>query len=302
MNNYNQNILQEIFSLPIGLSLVAKFNGQKIYSSNKLKNKFLKAMLKQKIFKNSKKIIELINKNYILPCYLTKGLMGFTFYKIFGSQSEKSICGFFSPDSKRIYLMMANLGIFSSDKNLALLTLHEGMHKLFDQNPSSFKSIFFKDAVEFYKNYILAVYKPWIKNEKNLNSFATTMTTLTYNFEVKTKKVINASIVKKHIEEMKNLFNKHINNTDKKVNILLKNQEIMMTQYLFQQNLFFKNIIYFIPLMKGMIEAYKKTFHATETDTLPVQEMFFISEVIAIASSLDKSPKYSKGFEQIKVK
>jgi len=299
MDQQNKNNLQEMFSLPIGLSIVAKYNGQNIYSSNKLKNKFLKAMLKQKIFKNSKKIIELVNKNYILPCYLTKGLMGFTFYKIFGSRSEKSICGFFSPDSKRIYLMMANLGIFSSDKNLAHLTLHEGMHKLFNQNPSRFKNVFFKTALEFYKNYILEIYGKWVVN---IDKFAYELTTLIYNFEVKTNKDVSVKVVKDFIEDFEYLCKDYIETTDGRVYSIIQNQTIMMQQFMLNQQSFFSHINLFIPYLKGLMSAYKKTFNSTDTDTLPIQELFFISEVIAIASEIDNSSKYIKAFDQIKAK
>ena len=158
----NQKVLNEMFNIPHGLKPVANISGMKLYSSKGLMKKYAKAILNTKYFKGSKRLEELIiDKNKIIPCYLTKSLIGYTFYKLFASTQRKSICGFFSPQSKRIYILISNntaFGIYSSNNDLASLTLHETMHAYFDQSPSDFKSMFKKKIAEYYDHFVSYVF------------------------------------------------------------------------------------------------------------------------------------------------
>ena len=113
--------VNEMINIPHNLHQVASLSGMKLYSSKKLMQKFSKAILDTKFFKGSKKLEQLIvDKHKIIPCYLTKTALGFTFYKIFASAQKKSICGFFSPSTERIYILISNntiLAIYSNNND-----------------------------------------------------------------------------------------------------------------------------------------------------------------------------------------
>ncbi len=294
------NNLNEMFSLPIGLKLVAKIGGLKLFSSGKLKAKFKKAMLATKRFKGSSKIESLIDNNLILPCYLTKGVVGFTFYKIFASKGKQSICGFFSPDTKRIYILISNntiVAIYSNNKKLAKLLLHEGMHKYFDQNPSECHSLFKSELEDFYINYIDGIVGEFIPNKKNIQILGKKISDMTYKFE--TAKTIDQKMFLKYVNEIRDMIFK-VSDKSEEVQEIIDKHKLMMLLYFTNSDRFFNNLNKFLYFFRAFYKAYKKTFKSTDTNTLPIQELFFCSEVIAIGSELSKSPKYSKTFEKIK--
>ena len=68
-------------------------------------------------------------------------------------KAAHSIMGFFSPEHKKIILIMSNsLNIFAYAPNdfLSELTLHELMHMVALQKQSKFLSIFKQDLISFY--------------------------------------------------------------------------------------------------------------------------------------------------------
>jgi len=136
--------VQEMFAIPVGLRHVANVDGIPLYSSKNLKIKHLKAMAKVRDTKPVVPVLfKLVDKGEITPCWLNKGLIRLTAFKIFAPAGIKSIRGFFYPPSNKIYLLIDNNMVFgfSSNNFLATLTLHEGMHMFASKHPSKFLSI-----------------------------------------------------------------------------------------------------------------------------------------------------------------
>jgi len=281
MENKTQQNIAEMLNLPFNLKLVAQIDSLKLYSSTNLMKKYIKSLKKDKYFKQSNNIDDLIlKKKRIIPCYLTKGMISFTFYKIFAPISLKSVCGFYSPQSKRIYILISNntkFSIYISDEQLASLTLHECMHAYCDQNNSSFVSTFKKDIINFYDNFFGILFG------KNNQELANDISIIASKFEKSSSNNITGDDVQKYIKEYISLLKKVYNDND-----MVDNIERMMTMFMFNQRAFFQNIRSFVDIIKSFYNAYYKTFGTKNTQTLPVQEFFYPSEVIAIASELSK--------------
>jgi DNA-directed RNA polymerase beta' subunit len=71
--------LNEIFIPPTSLKPIIKIDGTMFYGSDKLNNKILKLISKNKKTKSSSnKFKKLINNNELLPCFITKKFFEFT--------------------------------------------------------------------------------------------------------------------------------------------------------------------------------------------------------------------------------
>ncbi len=301
----NQKVLNEMFNIPHGLKPVANISGMKLYSSKGLMKKYAKAILNTKYFKGSKRLEELIiDKNKIIPCYLTKSLIGYTFYKLFASTQRKSICGFFSPQSKRIYILISNntaFGIYSSNNDLASLTLHETMHAYFDQSPSDFKSMFKKKIAEYYDHFVSYVFD--VPDNKITKSTGKSIAKMMLDFEYKSSaKGLTGNDVKKHIEGFISLLKNNMPVIDKQDEQVYDLMERMMLAFMFNQSLFFSELNKYRYFFKGFYYAYFKTFGTTDTQTLPIQELFYPSEIIAIGSEVSKNKSsFITAFNKLKV-
>ena len=156
------DVLHESFGVgPFGLQKAGTLSGMNFYSSDKLKAKFIDAVKQRKETRPVADALEnLTRRGIIIPCYSKKGIISFLGHKMFGTDYDKSIMAFFSPESNRIYMLMDNrvkFFIWTSSKDMAKTLLHEMMHfacyNLKGGFGSYFKSMWLIYYSEFFNLY-----------------------------------------------------------------------------------------------------------------------------------------------------
>ena len=99
---YDDIYLDELFSLPMGLEVEAVVDGQKFYSSQKIKDAFMKSIgstgRSAGIYKQIESLV--MKKKLIVPCYLSKNMFRFFTHKMFGRPEDKSVLGFYHMKQK----------------------------------------------------------------------------------------------------------------------------------------------------------------------------------------------------------
>ena len=150
--------LEELFAPPIGLELEAVVDGQKFYSSQKLKEAFVKSMgatgRASHIFKQVEKLV--MKKKLIVPCYLSKNMYRLFKHKLMGGDDDKSILGFYHIQQKRVFILIDNsvtpIGTAKNDF-IASTTMHECVHLYADRMKSKFLKTFKQELERFYISY-----------------------------------------------------------------------------------------------------------------------------------------------------
>lgn len=294
--------LREIFVAPTGLKVVAKIDGKPLYGSDKLNDKYIKALSKSsrtKPFIN--KIQKLVDNRVIMPCFLTKGFPRFYTWKIFGPSSIKSIAGFYEPvKTKRVYILISNnANMFGHVSNnfLAKLTIHELMHRTASKMGISFISTFKRELADFYRELWSQIFS--ISYKKLPDSLVVPMIGFIFkNFEISRSKVSTS------------LLNKEFSVLHRALQPLTTMPESdfdrQLYSYIEVQMLFVKNIQRFFQL-KGdyehilfpIYDAYKRAFKMRNLSTLCVQELMYPSEVMAIASEQGKKKFSIKALSRI---
>jgi len=292
--------VQEMFAIPVGLRHVANVDGIPLYSSKSLKIKYVKAMSK---VKNTKPIVstisKLVEKGEITPCWLSKGLFRLTAFKIFAPAGIKTIKGFFYPPSNKIYLLIDNNMVFgfSSNRFLAVLTVHEGMHMFAKKHPSTFLSIFGDDLAKFYSFIFDKIFKLEGKKIKELDSI---IKFLFRNLEGTLARVSNPNPL---LVRYYNILDKAL----KPYSSLDENEfKKILTAYIVVAKIYLKDVDMFLRVQRkfGMIlsplyEAYRRQFKAKNLGTICVQELVYPSEVIAVLSEVRPSSKVYRAFKAI---
>ena len=166
--------LEELFAPPIGLELEAVVDGQKLYSSQRLKEEFIKSMgasgRASHIFKQVEKLV--MKKKLIVPCYLSKNMYRFFKHRLFGNPADKSILGFYHLEQKKVFILIENTDInkLGSGKGkgkiskfiskiptgtvnndfLASTTMHECVHLYADRMQNKFTRLFNNELTRYY--------------------------------------------------------------------------------------------------------------------------------------------------------
>lgn len=294
--------LQEIFVMPTGLKVVAKISGMPLYGSDKLNEKYLKALSKSgrtKPYIN--KLKAFVDKRVIVPCFLTKGIPRFYSWKLFGPSSIKSIAGFYEPvKTKRVYILISNnANMFGHVSNnfLAKLTIHELMHRTAYQMKLAFISTFKSELADFYKelwSQIFTIPKRRLKPAVVIPMIGF----LFKNLEIKTSVITTSELNKQFImlrKELLPLTEMEEGDFDRQ-----------LSSYIEIQQLFIKNIQTFFQLKDDyehitfpIYNAYKRAFGIRNMSTVCIQELFYPSEVMAIYSEYGKKKMAIKALSRI---
>jgi hypothetical protein len=150
--------LNESFGVgPFGLQKAGTLSGMNFYSSDKLKQKFIESVQQRKETKPVASALEnLTRRGIIIPCYSKKGIISFLGHKMFGSDYDKSIMAFFSPESNRVYMLMDNrvkFFVWTSSKDLAKTLMHEMMHFACYNLKGGFGSFFKSMWLTYYSEF-----------------------------------------------------------------------------------------------------------------------------------------------------
>jgi len=272
--------IEELFALPINTYEAATVDGAKLFSSNKLKANYLRAMAKlQRTSPISDNLQKLVETGKVLPVWMNKGVGSLTLFKIFAPTGIKMIRGFYTPEHKTIILLIDNMISwgFASNSALGDLTLHD-------------------ELIKYYYVLFNEMFK--LKNTK-----VDVSPIIKFIFKYYELPELNSSRMIKQIPKYKDLLDKtfrpYTSLKQDEFTKYLNDFENALTFFFKDFNTFVQNRRSYVHILTPMYKAYKKAFGARNLSTLCIQELVFPSEVIAILTSIKPSPKIYKAFSQL---
>jgi hypothetical protein len=149
--------VQELFALPENPKIATKLEGVPFYTSDRIQERFVKALAKSDYFSDVIREIDNLvrNKKAIVPCWQTSSAIKFITKKILQSIEGLGFAAFYEPNQRKIFIVLDNyINWFLSypNKVLARVASHELVHYCADREPNKFLAIF-KDYIRDY--YIL---------------------------------------------------------------------------------------------------------------------------------------------------
>jgi len=272
--------LQELFVLPFGAEVVATFGNIPVYSSEKLKEKFIEAILLSKtLSKCIDKIAEMVKYGQIVPCWQSSNVISFIARSIFAPARSKILVGAYSQPEKTIYIVIDNkTNWFLSYPNELLedVLLHELCHKFAVEIPGAFYAEFNDVLQKFYSSYFMDLFSLPKEKSKEVSIIVEDFLKFLVTYQSK------AILIKKFIR----LYEKELDSfgklaVDKKqfrvrqVSLLITIAKIASEQDPLE--IFSSSAQTILPLY----EAYKR-FGLSNLDTICLQELVAPSEVVSI--------------------
>ena len=294
--------LNEIFAVPIGLEVVAKIDGQKLYGSKKLNNKFLIALSKSgRVTESFEKIQDLVRKKQIVPCFMGKSLLGFISRKVFTPKASKTIVAFYEPvKTKKVYVLLDNNVNFlthASNSLMATLVIHELMHMFADRKPKAFLNVFKSELVSYYKNVWKTIFSLDEKKTNN-KSIEKIVWFLFKKFERSIGKVTNKDLLD-YYKLLDSSFSTITTLDRKQFESQLKSYIVVLKLFLTNFSAFYNMAKKFVHILDPLYMSYKTTFNIKNLNTLAVQEMLYPSEIVAIISEHGFGTKVNRAIKQI---
>ena len=282
--------LEEAWTLmPQSLEHVDTVSGQKLYSSKDLQSKVIDVLYKQKLLTPViEKIENLIERQIILPCFVSKGFIKLMKHKIFSKYMDRATAGYFAAHKNRIYILLDNhlskyLNVL--DKvGLSQVTIHELQHyasyNLKMKHYNICKNAYSVYYREFFNRYFkVAVSSSFVDTVLKfvLKKFewGTTTTSFLTNYATLLDKLLEQSIPDEddrynRISNLLSVVKIYLTSPDSFVSMLMRGnpnaREVVVT----------------------LLECYKK-LGIGYPDTMAIQELVFPSEVAAIHAQ--HSPK-----------
>jgi hypothetical protein len=288
--------------LPYSLTQIGDINGQKMYSSKELQNKFLEAISTQKIIKPVyAKIENLIERQIIIPCFTSRNLIDLIKRKFMSSGLATKFLGttedfafehnvgVYYSNHNKIYIFLdpqTNYIIYMKDIALAGTVLHELMHyaslnlksKFYDINKESL-NMYYR---VFYNNYFNSKFSDNILKDiilYMLNKFEwpkNVTTSFLTNFSFHLSKRLEPVMTEKE--------------RDEKIVKLLSTVKL----YLVDMDSFItslRNDDSVRSIVKLLVRCYS-ILGISQPSTLAIQELVFPSEVIAIEAEMNTSSNH----------
>jgi len=287
--------ISELFAPPINLHAIPVFGSMKLYTSESLRKKYLKAMSKTEKLKSViGHVSKLVNDNIIVPAFMTKGIVRTLFYRMFPidrartadqyfKKEFKNVYGFYDSGSKKIYLLISNnINIFgvSSNNLLANLTVHESAHMYAANKPGKFISKFRSDLFDYYNYYFTEL----LDLKGNYSKELLTIIELLFGRFEKGKDISNKDLVRYHTLLMK--FKPFSQLKDDEFDRKIRDYIVAVKLFVKSTSVFIRNMNRYMEILLPLEHAYKKTFGGTDAGNLVIQELLFPSEVIAVASEI----------------
>ncbi len=275
-----QQTLQELWALPVNMKpLPYDFFGKKLYSSDKLKLKFFEAILSTPWGKHhAKNLQRLVQKNYIVPVIMTKGLLGFLSKKFLTKDWTKNLVGVYYPDLDKVFVFIDNSSTWmglSSNKTLVKTTLHETMHLSAIKNKSGFFKVMQKTLKKYYENYYKEIFSC-----KKLNMDKVIKIMLQNEGEFypsKHNKFIKA--LTEAVEPVTTMDEDAFLDRMQDINMVTRSFPI-------SPQLIMRYYPRFYHLFGPLNTAYMQTFGERNKYTTPVQELWSLSEVASVMVEL----------------
>jgi len=288
--------IQELFSPPIGLKVVMSIDGFKLYSSDKLKKAFLQSMAKTSTAKIINPVLEkLVSKGLVTPCFQNKGIIKNFAYKFFASSIDKSIAGFFDTVTSKVVILVdneINVFGFSSNYNLAVITLHECTHMFAKRKPSAFLSTFKQELRTYYGSAFTNIFqlKSKIKNLDNIIKFI---------FDLEKKGDTSNSMLLSYYYLLDVALHPITVLSDKEFEKILRGFISFIKISLVSLSTLSRELRNFSYIVGPLYRAYKDTFNVPNRSTTCFQELTIPSEVICVGVELKPTSKNAKAFKML---
>jgi len=300
-NSLQVNV-DEVFVIPTGLRVVAILDGIELFGSDNLNRSFIKALTKSSRTKPVvDKIQSLVEKKEVIPCFLSKTILGFVARKFFTPRSGRATVAFFEPiKTKKIYVLIDNnVNFFAhvSNNYIAAVTVHELIHMSASRSPMSFFNLFKDELVVFYKNLWKTIFS-LDEGKINDSEIQDLIRFVFRKLELKRGEITNSDLVR-YYSLLGSTFSKVTTldgeTFDKKI------REYIVTVKLFLRNfdVFYSIAKKFESIIGPIYVAYKRTFGFKNLNVFCIQELIYPSEVICICSEHGLRAKVTKTIKQI---
>jgi hypothetical protein len=295
---FDEDRLNELFSMPIGLEVEAVVDGQKFYSSQKIKDAFMKSIgssgRSAPIYKQIESLV--MKKKLLVPCYLTKNMFRFFVHKMFGRPEDKSVLGFYHMKQKRVFVLIDNtISAFGTAKNdfLASTVMHECVHLYADRMKGRFVKLFKEELSRYYISYLSRVYS--LKTKPDVSDLINFISSFEYQRSEQMNKQLSAyhSLLERILKPHTTLNSGDFDQT-------LTDLIVIIKIYLVNFSAFVRMYRQYKHILGPLDRAYAEAFGKRNTYTTPYQELSSVSEVICVLSEMRPThPKIKKMFKDM---
>jgi len=300
LNTYDLEKLEEFMAMPIGMKKIGNFFGKDIYTSDKLKERFLvSSSVNGRTKPVSNSIRKLVDKEKLIPAFINKDIFSYFKYKWGDRANIHSAAAMYLFKEKKIIILMDNnisYG-FANNDFISLLILHEGMHMAASLYPSAFISIFQNDLEDFYFDIFKNIFslkgdsKP--KEIKKIVKYLFN-TEMSFNKKVDSKIFVNyfnilTSSLSKYTTLEKDVFNKNV-----------RDWVVCGKLYYSNPMIVYNNARSFMHILNPIARAYKTVWGSAPEGNFFVQEILVPSEIISIRSEIKLDSNIYKAFKLIK--
>lgn len=276
--------LTELKAIPKNATPRVQIGGTTFYGSKELDQQFIEAVRKEPIVNPVwKKIAELINAGVVNPCFLSSGIFSFLVNKIFSPHEESGTLGFFSPKTKKIYIIVDNWASLwgnAPDEGISRTLIHECTHLFANKKPNEYFSLVKEDMGRYYGEFLTRYFRV---DKYDMGEMQDLVKFVFYEYEMSTKDSID---FKEYWDRLEKLFMKKSNLNSKDFDYHVKIY-FTMIKFLFT-NLSALRQYYltaFRDMYVSMFNGYKGAFNIKPHGTLLVQELVFPSEIMCVVAS-----------------
>lgn len=282
-------IVDEAFGIqPIDLKHIGDIEGQKIYGSSKLNEKYISIISEQTILKPIiKDVVKLIDKGLIVPCFVSSNTLKLILHKAFANPINKNTLGYYHFNHNKIYILMDNhtkLLMLAKNRQLGEVTIHELMHFSCKNKKNQFYNLFKDDFATFYSSFYNRIAN--IKLSKEMAS------KLAYQL---LKKLEWGNVSWANLRAIAVYLDKNLKTAD----IIQKEKAIVdpfsiVKIYLSDPNVFVRLIDtdYRIQNVLNALYYSYTEIGIVNPNTMPIQEILWPSEIAAVSSVKPKSSHY----------
>lgn len=294
--------LNEVFVVPVGLQVVARLDGIDLFGSDGMNRSFIKALTKSKRTKSVvKKVESLVDKKQIIPCFLSKTILGFVTRKFFTPRSQRATVAFFEPvKTKKIYVLIDNnVNFFAHVSNnfIAAVTVHELMHMVASKKPTMFFNLFKPELTTYYKNLWRIIFS--LEEDKIKDSDVEEVVSFIFRKLELVKKEITNSDLNKYFNILHSTFSSITTLEEDRFTIQLRDYIVAIKLFLRNFEVFFSIARKFSHILNPLYNSYKQSFGYKNLNILCIQELIYPSEVICICSEHGLGAKVTKSINQL---
>jgi len=278
--------------LPKSLSVVDTVEGQKLYSSEALRKKFVMAIANQKILAPvTEKINNLIERQIVIPCFASGNVIRLIGHKFFSDQMSKAILGFYFNKKNKVYVMLDNhvkFLFFMSNKNLSSLTMHELMHYASWNLRLSFFNLH-KDTFRTFWRYFYKLQLDLNLPNNYIDAFVVHMLK-SFEYPLNPSKNFLVNFANLMFEAFK-VGIPDEDRREKEISHILATVKLYVTD----PNSFIRHLSSGNSVVVGVVRNLQKAYKSLKIrspNTLAIQEFIFPSEVICIQSQNRPNSKH----------